>query len=229
MNFILFDGPYRNALLPFTYTRPVADIRVGILTVREKWETYLGSTITTVTEQYLSDKFPMVESFENVMINGAYLPNHDLVEMILNLSKNEAIFQDQVAVAYKVTKDQKSINFKDFKIKICPDSVMSIKNTWDIFRLNGKAIELDFSLITKGRKSQVIPQGVNLINESSVFIEKGAEVSFSSLNASGGPIFIGKNSNVMEGCLIRGPFALCENSILKMGSKIYGSTTIGPY
>ncbi len=229
MNFILFDGPYRNALLPFTYTRPVADIRVGILTVREKWETYLGSTITTVTEQYLSDKFPMVESFENVMINGAYLPNHDLVEMILNLSKNEAIFQDQVAVAYKVTKDQKSINFKDFKIKICPDSVMSIKNTWDIFRLNGKAIELDFSLITKGRKSQVIPQGVNLINESSVFIEKGAEVSFSSLNASGGPIYIGKNSNVMEGCLIRGPFALCENSILKMGSKIYGSTTIGPY
>ena len=228
MNFILFDGPYRNALLPFTYTRPVADIRVGILTIREKWETYLGLTTTTVTEQYLSDRFLMLKSSENVMINGAYLPNHDLVKMVFELDENEAIFQDQVAVAYKSSKDQKSINFKDFKIKICPKSVMSIKNTWDIFRLNSKAIKLDFSLITKDRKSQAVPTGVKLINESLVFIEEGAEVSFSSLNASDGPIYIGKNSNVMEGCMIRGPFALCENSVLKMGSKIYGSTTIGP-
>ena len=177
MNYILFDGPFRNALLPFTYTRPVADIRIGILTIREKWETFLGLTTTTVTEDYLSKKFPMVEFSDNTMINGSYLPTQELVDMLQNLNENEAIFDGEVVVAFRVSDTQETIDFTQFKIHNCPESILSIKNTWDIFQLNGVAIEADFNLITKDKTSQSIPETVKTSNETHIFIEEGANLN----------------------------------------------------
>ena len=228
MNYILFDGPSRNNLLPFTFTRPVADIRIGILTIREKWETFLESTTTTITEDYLSDKYPMVEMEENVMINASYLPNLELVEMIKDLKENQAIFKDEDVVAFFTKEAQEEVDFDAYEAIEYNNEALTIEHTWDIFFKNGEAIQTDFNLITEGRKSQPIPVSNNVIAPENIFIEEGANLKFNTLNASNGPIYIGKHSEIMEGSLIRGPLALCENAKIKMGTKIYGPTTIGP-
>ena len=229
MNHILFDGPHRDQLLPFTYTRPVADIRVGILTIREKWEKHLGFTITTVTEDYLSEKFPMVEMELNVMINASFLPNIEIIGLINKLKNNEAIFKGEDVIAFCVEEGTEHNDFSDFKAIEFEYDILKIENTWDIFSKNAEAIKADFNLITKDKKSQPIPDSVNAINPKQIFIEEGATVNFSSLNANDGPIYIGKNAEIMEGSLVRGPFALCDNAVLKLGTKIYGATTIGPF
>ena len=229
MNYILFDGNVRNALLPFTYTRPVADIRIGILTIREKWEKRLGLTTTTITEEYLEEKYPMVEMDENVMINEAFLPTKELVNKVKDLSENQAIFQGEEVIAFYTSGTQEEVDFDAYEQIEFEEALLQVNNTWDIFSLNDKAIQEDFELITEGRKSQPIPEGVQSINKENIFIEEGATVLFSSLNASTGPIYIGKDAQIMEGCFVRGPLAMCENSVLKMGAKIYGATTLGPY
>ena len=229
MNYILFDGPFRNNLLPFTYTRPVADIRVGILTIREKWEAYLDSTTTTVTEDYLSEKYPMVEMEENIMINASYLPNYELVEMVKNLEKNQAIFKEEDIIAFFTNEAQDDIDFSKYEALEFNDDIIRIENTWDIFSKNGDAIQEDFNFITKDRKSKPIPTSNNVIDPENIFVEEGAKLEFTTLNASNGPIYIGKNTEIMEGSLIRGPLALCEESIVKLGARIYGPTTVGPY
>lgn len=229
MNYILFDGTVRNQLLPFTYTRPVADIRVGILTIREKWEKHLGYTTTTITEEYLSEKFPMVELEQNILINASFLPTKELVAMIKNLSENQAILSNEEIVAFYTTDTQEEVDFDTYEIISLDFDCIRIENTWDIFSKNAAAIQADFGLLTENRVSQPIPEGVQCINKEQIFIEEGAEVLFSSLNASNGPIYIGKNAEIMEGCAVRGPFALCDNATLKMSAKIYGGTTIGPY
>ena len=228
MNYILFDGTVRNALLPLTYTRPVADIRVGILTIREKWEKYLGVTTTTITEDYLEEKFPMVEMDTNIMLNASFLPNSNLVALVKNLKENEAIFKDEEVVAFYTLNTQENVDFSTYYITIFDDDLLQIKNTWDIFSLNEKAIIADYKLLTHGRKSEPIPRTVNCIYKENIFLEEGVDISFATLNASKGPIYIGKDAIIMEGSLVRGPFALCHDSILKMGAKIYGATTIGP-
>lgn len=229
MNFILFDGPERNHLLPFTYTRPVADIRVGILSLREKWEKHLNASTTTQTQDYLSEKFPTEEVEKNIKINPAYLPTFNLAGIVKNLKENQALFDEDQPIAYFYSKNQE-INFDDFEvIQYTHDDLLKIANTWDIFRLNGEAIERDFKLLTEGRKSQPIPDSVFCINKENIFLEEGAKIELASLNASSGPIYIGKDAEIMEACAIRGPFALCEHSTLKMGAKIYGPTTIGPH
>ncbi|MGB1269193.1 MAG: GlmU family protein [Flavobacteriaceae bacterium] len=228
MNYILFDGTVRNQLLPFTYTRPVADIRVGILTIREKWEKFLGFTTTTITEDYLSEKYPMVELEENVMINASFLPNEDLVNMIKNLSENQAILCDDEMLAFYTTASQEEVDFDTYEVFEVDCEYTRIENTWDIFSKNAHAIQEDFKLLTEDRESQPIPEGVQCVNPDNIFIEEGAQVLFSTLNASNGPIYIAKDAQIMEGCNVRGPFALCEHATLKMGAKIYGGTTIGP-
>ena len=229
MNYILFDGPSRNNLLPFTYTRPVADIRIGILTIREKWETYLDSTTTTVTEDYLADKYPMVEMVQNVMINASYLPNEELVAMIKDLSENQAIFKDEDVIAFFTKESQEEVDFGTYEAIEYTDSLLKVENTWDIFSKNGDAIQDDFELLTANRKSQPIPATVNTIHSESIFIEPGAKLDFVTLNATNGPIYIAKDAEIMEGSVIRGPFALCEHATVKMASKIYGPTTVGPH
>ncbi len=229
MNYILFDGNVRNQLLPFTFTRPVADIRVGILTIREKWEKMLGFTTTTVTEDYLSVKYPMVELESNILINASFLPSENLVRLIQGLSENQAIFYKDEPLAFFSSEDQE-IDFDTFDIiEYSHDDVLRIEYTWDIFAKNGEAIERDFELITKGRTSQPIPETTPVFNPELIFIEEGAKLPLCSLNATNGPIYIGKDTEIMEGSMIRGPFALCEGAIVKMSAKIYGPTTIGPH
>jgi UDP-N-acetylglucosamine diphosphorylase/glucosamine-1-phosphate N-acetyltransferase len=228
MNYILFDGPHRNALLPFTFTRPVADIRVGILTIREKWEKQLGSTTTSITEDYLSEKWPMVEMENNVMINASFLPNDILVAMIKNLEHNQAIFQEEEVVAF-FAKEGEEVDFDSFEVLEFSNDCIKIENTWDIFQKNEIAIREDFELLTEDRFSQPIPKSVNVIAPENIFIEEGATLEFVTLNASTGPIYIGKNAEIMEGSVIRGPFALCESGRVKLATKVYGATTVGPH
>jgi UDP-N-acetylglucosamine diphosphorylase/glucosamine-1-phosphate N-acetyltransferase len=229
MNYILFDGTVRNSLLPFTFTRPVADIRVGILTIREKWEKYLGYTTTTLTEDYLMEKYPMVEMEENILINASFLPNEVLIEMILNLEKNQAIVYEEEIVAFYSENTQQEIDFDTYEMLPLENEVMQIVHTWDIFSKNDKAIRDDFELLTQDRMSQPIPKSVNVIAPEHVFIEEGAKLEFVTLNASTGPIYIGKDAEIMEGSVIRGPFALCEHAQVKLATKIYGATTVGPH
>jgi len=229
MNYILFDGPARTALLPFTFTRPVADILIGIITIRQKWEMRLGSTTTTLTEEYLSEKFPMVEMEENVMINASFLPNTILAEMVSNLEANQAIFKGEDVIAFYTSENQQEVDFDTYQIIEFEGDCIRVEHTWDIFSHNDAAIREDFELLTEGRKSQPIPKSVNTISKENIFIEEGAKLEFVTLNASSGPIYIGKNSEIMEGSVIRGPLALCENAQIKMVSKIYGATTVGPY
>lgn len=228
MNYILFDGPSRNALLPFTFTRPVADILIGIMTIRQKWERYLGSTITTLTEDYLSEKYPMVELEENVMINASFLPNEVLAEMVSNLEPNQAIFKGEEVIAFFTNDSQEEVDFDSYEIIEYDEDCLTVANTWDIFSKNDAAIREDFEFLTEDRKSQPIPASVNVIASENIFIEEGAKLEFVTLNASTGPIYIGKNAEIMEGTVIRGPFALCENAQVKLNAKVYGATTVGP-
>ncbi len=229
MNYILFDGTVRTALLPFTFTRPVADIRIGILTIREKWEKYLGTTTTTLTEEYLSVKYPMVEMEENVMINASYLPNDILAELVSNLEPNQAIFKGADVIAFYTESSQDEVDFDTYEIIEFGEEALTIEHTWDIFSKNDAALREDFDLLTQDRSSQPIPKSVNVIAPENIFIEAGAQLQFVTLNASSGPIYIGKNAEIMEGSVIRGPFALCEGAQVKLGSKVYGATTVGPF
>ncbi|HUH26411.1 MAG TPA: GlmU family protein [Flavobacterium sp.] len=229
MNYILYDGNVRNALLPFTFTRPVADIRIGILTIREKWEKYLGTTTTTITEEYLSEKYPMVEMEHNVMINSAYCPNPVLSEMISFLEPMQAIVKDDDIIAFYTTSEQEEVDFEAYELIELEENVLKIEYSWDIFQKNDQAIREDFELLTEDRKSQPIPSTVQVLGAENIFIEEGAVLNFCTLNATTGPIYIGKDSEIMEGSVIRGPFALGEHAQVKMASKIYGATTVGPH
>lgn len=229
MNYILFDGNVRTQLLPFTYTRPVADIRIGILTIREKWEHLLGSATSTITEEYLSEKWPMVELDENILLNAAYLPSYNLVEMIKGMKANQALFDQDEVIAFYV-KEGEEVDFDTYDcLQYTAPDILKIEHTWDIFSKNGAAITRDFEMLTSDRASAPIPKNVTTINKKDIFIEEGAKVYYSHLNAEAGPIYIGKDAEIMEGALIRGPFALCDHGTLKMAAKIYSGTTVGPY
>ncbi len=229
MNYILFDGNVRDQLLPFTFTRPVADIRVGILTIREKWEKLLGFTTTTVTEDYLAEKYPMVELVQNILINSSFIPSENLANMVKELSEDQALFLEDEPIAFFTTEGQE-VDFDSYEIiQYSQNDVLRIEYTWDIFSKNHAAIKRDFELITKGRASKPISETTVVFNKQGIFVEEGAKLPLCSLNATDGPIYIGKDAEIMEGCMIRGPFALCEGATVKMGAKIYGGTTVGPY
>lgn len=228
MNYTLFDGPFRDNLLPFTYTRPLADIRVGVLTIREKWEKFLGATTTTLTEDHLAEKWPFVEMELNVMINAAFCPSPSLVDQIRDLNQGEALVYEDQYVAFLHAEDEE-IDPDTFTHIALEKDVLFIENTWDIFSKNALAIADDFDLLTKDRTSEPVPGSVQCFNKEQIFIEAGADVKAASLNAEGGPIYIGKNAKVMEGVNVQGPLALCDHATLKMGAKVYGGSTIGPH
>ena len=228
MNYILFDAS-RNSLLPLTYTRPVCDIRIGILTIREKWEKYLGEKTSTITEDYLSVKYPTLQSEEIMLINGSICPTLKLVEAIKGLKIGQALVSGNNVVAIYKTREQfLSEEDSTQEIEVCEDFI-KITNPWDIFALNDKALRDDFQLLTKGRKSAPLSDTNRVVGEENISVEEGAEVEFAILNAKEGPIYIGKDAQIMEGSVVRGPLAMCEHSVLKMSSKIYGATTLGPH
>ncbi|MEI6865364.1 GlmU family protein [Flavicella sp.] len=228
MNYILFDGASRDRLLPFTYTRPVAEIRIGILTIKEKWEKMLGVTVTYLTEEYLQDKFPIVEFEENVYIDASVIPNEKLIEEIQFLSKNQAVvFKDQVIVFY-ASQFQDEVDFDDYELIEFENEVVKIEKSIDIFSKNAKVIVSDYNLLTQDRISETISGTNQILGIENVFIEKGAVVEFVTINAIEGPVYIGKDALVMEGSMLRGPISIGKNSVVKMGTKIYGGTTVGP-
>ncbi len=234
MNYILFDSKKeRTNLLPFTFTRPIAGIRIGILTIAEKWEKHLGETISYKTQDYLQEKFSIKISNQNILINGSVCPNKNLIEEINALKKSQALVKGDVLIAACV--DENNIasfdeqKFDGDRIETKLENILHVEYCHSIFSKNAQAIEEDFELLTKGRKSQAISSTNGVVNKERIFIEENAKVEFSILNATDGPIYIAENSEVMEGCRIRGPFALCSNAALKMGAKIYGATTVGPY
>jgi len=228
MNYILFDGVSRDNLLPFTYTRPVAAIRIGILTIKEKWEKLLGTTVTCLTEEYLEKKFPMVEFEENVYLDASIIPTEKLAEEISFLAENQAILSNDDMIAFYASQNQEEVNFNSYQFIEFKEELIKLDKLTDIFSNNYKAIALDFELVTEGRKSKSISTTNNIIGEESIFIEEGAVLEFVTINASEGPVYIGKDALIMEGSMIRGPFSIGEKSVVKMGAKIYGGTTIGP-
>ncbi len=232
MNYILFDNFRRSNLFPLTYLRPVADIRVGILTIREKWEKYLGQETSTLTEGYLRKKYPIVREDDNIMINGSVCPGRKLLEEIMALKTGEILFQDDAIIAMRLQAveldklDEEKAD--DVNMVESKSQFLKVVHTWDIFSLNGQALEDDFDLLTRGRKSAPVSK-TNQVLGDRVFLEEGAKVECSILNSTTGPIYIGKDAEVMEGSIIRGPFSLGEHASVKMGAKIYGPTTIGPH
>lgn len=232
MNFILFDNFRRSNLFPLTYLRPVADIRIGILTIREKWETYLGNKTSTLTESYLRKKYPIVREEDNIMINSSVCPNKELLAEILALKTGEVLFRGDAIIAMRLEAveldklDEEKVDEVNMVESKC--EMLKIHHTWDIFSLNGKAIEDDFELLTRGRQSAPLST-TNQVLGDRIFVEEGAKVEFCILNSSTGPIYIGRDAEIMEGSMIRGPFSLGNHSVVKMGAKIYGPTTIGPY
>jgi UDP-N-acetylglucosamine diphosphorylase/glucosamine-1-phosphate N-acetyltransferase len=230
----LFYDPseIRANLLPFTFTRPVANLRVGILTIDEKWKKYLGEAeYGYLTEDYLQEKFVLNQGEKNIFINGSICPTQQLSQEIKDLQLGEALTAKGQLIA--VCLPSNTPFSEDISQYQCKESsatqFIQIEFTYHIFSKNGEAIEADFELLTAGRKSQEIPAGNQWVQPEKIFIEEGAKVSFSILNAATGPIYIGKNAEIMEGCKIRGPFAMCEDSGLKMDAKIYGPTTVGPH
>jgi len=234
MNYILFDDSIvRTNLLPLTFMRPIADIRAGILTIREKWELQLNAKTSTLTETYLSKKFKIFKEDENILINASVCPTTEIIEAVLNLKPNQTVvFQDTIIAVHVKAEDldklgdASSDGIEEISIKNPP---VRIGHTWEIFSKNGINILDDFELLTRDRRSQKISSTNTLIGDGKVFLEKGARVECAVLNTSAGPIYIGKDAEIMEGAVIRGPFALCEGAQVKMAAKIYGPTTIGPF
>lgn len=235
MNVILFDDEYRGNLLPIVYTRPCAAIRIGILTISEKWGNYLNSNISYKTKEYLSRKYTANIDKLNVFINGRYLPNEDFAEIICKLNENDIVFDNNIVIAFVLNEENAkefindNFSLAELKKINCSIEFNKLNYCYDIFKWNGDEILKDFKLVSKNKKSQSISSTNKIVCSENIFIEKGAKVEFSVLNASTGVIYIGKDSEIMEGSLIRGPFALCSNSEVKMGAKIYGPTTIGPF
>ena len=221
MKIQLVDGKHRSHLLPLTYTRPVAELRCGIITIAEKY-TKRGHEIGYGTEAYLNVKYPPIEA--EVLVSGSVCPTDAFLEAVAGLSSGQALIQGDELLAFKGEK------WEDEPSEIIPFSgaLNLITRPWDIWSKNASELNLDFDLLTKDRFSAPI-DATNTVIGDKVFLEEGAKATASILNATSGPIYLAKNAEIMEGCIVRGGLALGESSALKMGAKIYGATTLGPH
>jgi UDP-N-acetylglucosamine diphosphorylase/glucosamine-1-phosphate N-acetyltransferase len=227
MNLILFDDPaIRQDLLPFTFTRPTSKIRVGILTIDEKWERWLKTKASFQTVDYLRKKYPLISTNNNLLVNGAVCPDEKLIAAIRSLEEGKFLVKDTVLLAAKnPTREISESNTLNYT-----EPVTIIDKTWKIFRENAAQIKIDFKLVTAGRKSAGIDDKHTIIyGEENLFVEEGVYVRAAIINAEPGPVYLGKNSIIQEGAMIRGSFALCESGHVNMGGKMRGDTTIGPF
>lgn len=222
MNVILFDVDPAN-YYPLSYTRPISYFRIGILTIIEKWQNYYKN-VSVETQSYLKDKYVINKAKDNLWINSKVLPSDELLIEIKNLRKGELLEKYGDVIAFR----NKSFDVKKLNYIESNANFITIENICDLFTYNDIEIKNDFKILTKNRKSINISSNNTVIGKN-IFVEKGANISCSILNSEKGPIYIGKNCQVMEGSIIRGPFAMLNNSVLKIGAKIYGATTIGPY
>jgi UDP-N-acetylglucosamine diphosphorylase/glucosamine-1-phosphate N-acetyltransferase len=230
MNIILFDDPsIRVHLLPFTFTRPVADIRTGILTIAEKWGNWLSTKPSFLTESYLSAKYPCITAADNLLINGALCPDEQLVRAIQQLPDNHCLIKGDQRLAVRTA--MASLNaFDQAKPVEYAGDIDLIDRVWKIYQLNGARIRSDFARITSGKANHGVQDKPTVVYKAdNIFVEEGVTIRAAVLNAENGPIYLGKNSIIQEGALIRGPFALCEGGHVNMGAKVRGDTTVGPY
>ena len=220
MKLNLFESESIANLYPLTLTRPAADLRVGILTIAEKWQKHLGaSAFGFETRDHLSQKFTLLEN-PDLYINGHLLPNKPLVESISKLTDGQALYHNKVLLAAK--------GHIAHNIEFSGD-ISLIERPYHIFKLNHQEILADYELITAGRTSANISNSNTVFGKHTVFLEEGASMECATLNTNDGPIYIGKNAEIMEGSIVRGPLAMCEGAKLKLGTKVYGATTLGPY
>jgi UDP-N-acetylglucosamine diphosphorylase/glucosamine-1-phosphate N-acetyltransferase len=229
MNVVLFDDPaIRVDLLPFTFTRPVSGIRVGVLTIAGKWGRYLDTECSWLTEAYLQPKFPLQVAADNFFINGALCPDPEIAEVIRGLEKNQSLTAKGLLLAGRTGTGSLDALVKGNAREYTRPFVI-IDKSWKIFRENGGQIKADFAILTAGRSSHsIIDPHTRVYNAQNIFVESGVSIRASVLNAENGPIYLGKDSVIQEGCLIKGPFALCSSSFLNMGCKMRGDTTVGP-
>jgi UDP-N-acetylglucosamine diphosphorylase/glucosamine-1-phosphate N-acetyltransferase len=232
MSVILFDDQFRSNLLPLAFTRPISELKVGILTIAEKWQKYLNTGISYLTENYLSEKYPLHISAYNLFINSSVCPDEPLLYAIDSLQEGQALSSGNLLIAVRLNEsaakefDVRSIgNYESLQYD---GSFTRIAYPENIFSFNDSEIRKDFQLLTKDRTSAAI-SSTNTIIGDHIFVEEGADIECSTFNTKTGPIYIGKRALIMEGCHIRGAFAMGDDSILKMGAKIYGMTSIGPH
>jgi UDP-N-acetylglucosamine diphosphorylase/glucosamine-1-phosphate N-acetyltransferase len=234
-NLIFFDDAERENLLPFTYSRPVSELRFGILKIREKWEYDLAGSGSFITQDYLAEKYPIKISNDNYVINGSVIPNERLVKLISQLNFNEALLSNEELIAARLTKQQfdnlMSNNPIDELVgyELTTTTVRKINSLPDLIKDRNGEFEKDFDRITKGRKSAVPTKDVQMIHPERIFIEAGAKISHTVLNATNGPIYIGKSVELMEGSFLRGPIGLGEGTVVKMGTVMYGPVATGPH
>jgi len=233
MNYILFGDQTRNHLLPFTFTRPIADIRVGILTMREKWEKYLGKKTSTLTEDYLSKKYPLVKEADNILINSTIFPDETIIKEIHQLTPNQTLITGEIIIALRLkSEDIENLDW-DIIDSVSPlhtqSSPKKLNYLSDLIEMNESEILNDFALITQGRKSEPIPDIAKVTAPEKVFIEKGAVIEHVIINASEGPVYIGKDAQIMDGSILRGPVGIGENAKVRMAARIYGASSIGPH
>ncbi|MFQ3575941.1 MAG: GlmU family protein [Cytophagales bacterium] len=235
VNCILFDQPdLRESLLPFTFLRPIAGLRLGIVPIEEKWKMLLGEDfpISFKTKDYLQNKFGLTIAEDNLLINSSALPSKSFLAQIEDLKHGDALVQDGMVIAMKASRIETLAFFESFeaiKYKHYQGPIDILKYPWQLFHFNGNQMRLDFDLLTKGRKSKPIDDKHTVVYGENIFIEEGVKIRASVLNAEEGPIYIGKDSEIKEGSLIRGPFAMGEHSMLNLGAKMQGESSLGPY
>lgn len=236
-NILLFDDQNYTEFLPLVYTRPIGALRCGITTMDEKWKRCGDHQISFFSQAYLTPKFPFLWSGDNYLVNARYFPVETLLNEMESLEDGDSVWCGEDLILARVKDDGSMdeearnnfyLNLSGKKKEIDPDGLLFVNNVWDIFLKNAAAIEFDFEKLTEGKKSQALPSTVNCLGDQ-LFIEEGAKLNFVTLNTNTGPIYIGKDAEIMEGAVIRGPFALCNESAVKLGAKIYGPTTVGPH
>ena len=235
LNIILFDSDARNHLLPLTATRPMGELRIGLLTIAEKWERRLRASVSYITQEYLQEKYPIRIEDENLIVNAGILPDDAICQRIESLQLNEALLTPEGdLIAARISESQIESLIDDEEIRELNGTnlhanfpFLCINNLWDLTRYNDKAIAADYELLTRGRTSQPISD-TNRVLGTQIFLEEGVKMEMCILNATTGPIYIGKNAEIMEGSILRGAIGIGQGAIVKMGAKIYGPTTIGP-
>jgi UDP-N-acetylglucosamine diphosphorylase/glucosamine-1-phosphate N-acetyltransferase len=229
MNLILFDGNLRNHLLPFSYTRPLAHMRIGILTIAEKWEKHLETKASYYVPNYLTTKYTLKITDDNILVNGALCPNMRLLSKIIELKRGQGLYQGEVLLAARLNgEDAVDYDTRTLqKIEFTTDITL-INRPWKLFANNANELERDYDLLTAGRQSAPLSSTNTLIGDK-IFLEKGAVAEAAIFNTTTGPIYLAADSEVMEGSMVRGGLALGEHSALKLGTKIYGAVTIGPH
>jgi UDP-N-acetylglucosamine diphosphorylase/glucosamine-1-phosphate N-acetyltransferase len=235
MNIILTD--FRENwlnLLPLSFTRPVSKFRIGIFTLDEKWKKYLGSDCSYITEDYLSEKYSVKLTGDNLLINSIVLPDKMLTEKIRSLGMNEVLIENELLLAVRVSSKEvntiRNLDLTGFHKIQYEGEISCIKNLWDIFLLNASEIRKDVELIRAATsKKSISKTNVIIGNPDDLILEDGVSAECVVFNVTDGPIYIGKNTLIMEGSMLKGPIAIGEYSMIKMGAKIYQGTTIGPY